>query len=267
MADNDGSASAGTPSDQSWIEGFDDAAKQHIANKGYGSPADVVQAHMHLESKIGDQRLSVPKAGEELANWEGWSERGGPEEASAYELAAPEGFEGYDDGLSDWFRAAAHEIKMPASMAQAMHDKFVERMGEQYTAKANSDDEAMHKRQEDLKKEYGAAFDERIALADKAGRTFFGEEFFDLLYQHGLSANPVVMNGLVKAGMEISTPGFKDGAGNRNFAQTPATAKEEISRLRANPALYDKHHAEYKMLNDRLTELHGIAHPENVGAT
>jgi hypothetical protein len=60
-------------------------------------------------------------------------------------------------------------------------------------------------------------------------------------------------------------PQLKDAESSGQFGTTPDAAKEEISKLRANPSLYDKSHAEYKVLNDRLTRLTQQAFPEPAG--
>jgi hypothetical protein len=37
-------------------------------------------------------------------------------------------------------------------------------------------------------------------------------------------------------------------------------AKEQIATLRAHPAMYDKSHAEHKLVNEKLTRLNELAY-------
>ena len=53
---------------------------------------------------------------------------------------------------------------------------------------------------------------------------------------------------------------FKDMESSGKFGTTPEMAKEQISKVRANPALYDESHPEYKILNEKLINLHELAY-------
>jgi len=57
-------------------------------------------------------------------------------------------------------------------------------------------------------------------------------------------------------------PQFKDAEGSGQFGTTPEMAQEQIAQIRANPALYDESHAEYKLLNEKLTKLNQLAYGE-----
>ena len=68
---------------------------------------------------------------------------------------------------------------------------------------------------------------------------------------------------LAKVGAELrSGQQFKDAEASGSFGMTPEDARAEISRIRANPALMDKTNPENKVLNDRLTQLYELAHPD-----
>jgi hypothetical protein len=262
--ETEGSVLTGNPESSAWTEGLDDY-KETIEAKGWKSNADVLKSYVNLEKTIGADKITLPSADSNLSEWDGWAKLGTPEKAEDYALAAPDGYETYDQGLSDWFRETAHEAKIPAVMAQQIHDKFVER-----AIAAQEEAQASHVAQQEtwtaeLQKEFGTAFDERIATARKAVRAFGSEGLMDLLNQTGLGSHPEFVKAWTKIGMELGSGSqFKDIESSGKFGTTPEMAKEQIAQLRANPAIYDASHPEYKVLNDKLTSLTELAFGKEV---
>ena len=150
-------------------------------------------------------------------------------------------------------------------MAQGLHDSFVERMmgsyGEQVTA-GQQQNEAW---EGELRKEYGTAFEDRIAAARSAMREYGTPELQTAIDGAGLGSNPDLVRAFANIGMQLGKgPQFKDGESSGQFGTTPEMAKEQIAALRANPALMNPQHAEYKVLNERLTHLTELAYGTDV---
>ena len=259
----EGSVLTGNPeaAAESWATGLDDY-NEVIEAKGWQSNADVLKSYVNLERQVGADKVVLPSEGTDLAEWEGWQKLGTPESAEDYQLAAPEGFENYDQGLSDWFREAAHSARMPAEQAQRLHDAFVERMI------GNSQDQvaAVQQQQDgwesDLKKEYGTAFDERVAAARSALREFGTPELQEIIDGSGLGSHPEVVKAFAKIGMALGKGPQGKGLGEESgqFGTTPEMAKEQIAKIRSNPALQDKTHPEHAVLNAKLTQLYELAY-------
>jgi hypothetical protein len=269
MADEaEGSVLTGNPegSETNWTEGLDDYSEV-IEAKGWQSSADLMKSYVNLEKSVGADKVVLPKADSDLAEWDGWEKLGTPKEAADYALAAPEGFDQYDQGLSDWFREAAHGAKLPAAMAQKLHDSFVERMMSTYTEQAESVQQQGETWEAELKKEFGTAFDERIAAARSAIREFGTPELQAALDGAGLGSNPALVKAFANIGMQLGTgPQFKDAEGSGKFGTTPEMAREQIAEIRSNPALMDASHSEHKVLNEKLTKLTELAFGTDVVA-
>ena len=266
MAETEGSVLTGNPegSVSTWTDGLDDY-KETIETKGWQSNADVLKSYVNLEKQVGADKVVLPSVDTDLSEWEGWSKLGTPEKAEDYQLSAPEGFEGYNQDLSDWFREAAHDAKMPASQAQRLHDKFVEHHISQMEEAIKLQTEQSEKWTSELKKEYGTAFDERVSAARKAIRTFGSDELMQALNQSGLGDHPAFVRAFAKIGMELGTgPQMKDAETSGAFGTTPEMAKEEIAKIRAHEGLLDPSHAEHKVLNEKLTRLNELAHGNEV---
>lgn len=232
-----------------------------IQAKGWNNADDVLQSYTNLEKTIGADKVSLPASDQSILEWDGWSKLGVPEDASEYALAAPEGMGNYDQDLSQEMRSIFHEAKLTPEQAQFVHDKYVERfMGQTDLAQANQTQqiEAWDK---EIKDEFGTAFDERISAARTAVREFGGDDLANLMDETGLGNHPVLVKAFVKAGMALGQSGqFKEG-NSGSFGITPADAQAQIATMRANPALTDQNHPEYKVMNEKLTRLYEIAYP------
>ena len=261
--DAEGSVLAGNPEaevETSWNSGLTDY-DDLVSAKGWTGPGDVLSSYVNLEKAVGADKIVMPSADSDLSQWEGWARLGTPAEASGYDLAAPEGFEQYDQGLSDWFREAAHSMNMPAAMAQGMHDKFVENMSGQFADQGQQSQMQQETWESELKQEFGTAFDERVSAARSAIREFGSPELQQALDSSGLGSNPDVVKAFAKVGMALGKgPQFKDAEGSGQFGTTPDMAKEQIATLRSNPGLYDQGHPEHKLLNEKLTRLSQLAY-------
>ena len=267
MADQaEGSVLTGTPeAGASWMADFDEPVREHMTTKGYDGPESLAKAYINLEKAVGADKIPLPSTDSDILEWDGWQRLGTPEEAAGYELAVPEGFEAYDQGLSDWFRETAHATRLPVAQAQRLHDKFVERMMEMHEEASTAQIDQQSQWEGALKKEGGGAFDERIAAAKRAVRAFGSDELVAALDESGLGSHPDLVKAFVKIGMELGTgPQFRDAEQSGRFGTTPDMAKEEIAKIRSNEALYDKGNPEYKILNDRLTQLTELAYGTEV---
>jgi hypothetical protein len=261
----------GTPDADSggnWTDGFEDNVKEHMATKGYTDPGQLANAYINLEKAVGADKVVLPSTDSDLSEWDGWSKLGTPEEASGYELAAPEGYDAYDQGLSDWFREAAHSARLPASQAQKLHDSFVERMIGAHEEMGSSAKQQNETWETELRQEYGTAFEERISAARFAVREFGTPELQQAFDDAGLGSNPDLVRAFVKIGIRLGTgPQFKDAEGSGQFGTTPEMAKEQIAAIRSNPGLMDAAHPEYKVLNEKLTRLTELAYGTDVVAS
>lgn len=267
MAETEGSVTQTGNSEGSipWNQGLDDY-QEIIDAKNWQSAGDVLKSYANLEKAVGADKVVLPNPDSDLLEWEGWEKLGTPSDSTDYAMASPDGFEAYDSDLSDDMRSVFHSAKLTPVQAQMIHDKFVERMMSSAETAQHVTADQQNQWVETLQKEYGTAFEERISAANRALREYGGDELAPILKAAGLESHPVVVRAFVRAGLAMGHgPQLKDAESSGQFGTTPDAAKEEISKLRANPSLYDKSHAEYKVLNDRLTRLTQQAFPESAG--
>tara|TARA_R110000787_G_scaffold89802_4_gene189965 strand:- start:4961 stop:5854 length:894 start_codon:yes stop_codon:yes gene_type:complete len=236
-----------------------------VSAKGWKSADDVLKSYVNLEKQIGTDKVTLPQGDEDLSEWDGWEKLGTPKTADEYDLNVPQGFEQYETDLSDWFREEAHKAKLPASMAQKLHDSYVQKMMDSQTSVNVEQQRQVEDWNGELKKEYGGAYDERVGLARRALRSFGSDELSNLMNTSGLGNHPEMIRAFSRIGAELSSgQQFKDSEQSGQFGTTPDMAKEQIAQIRANPALYDTSHSENKILNNKLTQLTEVAYGNDV---
>ena len=243
-----------------WAAGLDEY-QDTIAAKGWSGTGDVLKSYVNLERQVGADKVVLPTEGSDLADWEGWQKLGTPENAEDYELNVPEGYEAYSQELSDWFRNTAHQMKLPASMAQGFHDRYVEHMMAQSENAQHQAADQQIAWEGELQKEYGTAFPQRVEAAKRAIREYGSPELERLLADTGLGSNPHIVRAFVNAGMALgSGPVFKDGQTDGQFGTTPEMAMEEIAALRGHPGYFDPGHPEHNALKNKMQRLSELAY-------
>ena len=249
-----------------WTQGLDDY-HEVIEAKGWRGADDVLKSYVNLEKQVGADKVVLPADGSNLSEWEGWQKLGTPENAEDYQLAAPDGFEAYNQDLSDWFRGAAHEMKVPAAMAQGLHDRFVEQQMSNMQAAQSQAADQQAEWEGELQREYGSAFSQRVEAAQRALREYGSDELRQVLSDSGLGSNPHIVRAFAKIGMGLgSGPQFKEGESAGQFGTTPDMAKEQMAQIRAHPGYWDNSLPEHKPLVAKMAKLAELAHGTDVVA-
>ena len=277
MSDEDGSVLTGNPEAEDTSESQPAATelttpewvseeyKEVVETKGWKTADDAIKSCVNLEKQVGGDKVLLPKEGEDLSEWEGWKQLGTPETSEGYEFKVPDGMQDYSPEMLEWFAKEAHAANLPVSIAQRLHDGWVQKATE-----TQADHELQQERQREdwnaeLKKEYGTAYDDRVGLARRAVRSFGSDELIKVLEQTGLGDHPELIKAFSRIGSELSSgQQFKDAEQSGQFGVTPDMAKEQIAKIRSNPALYDTSHSEHKVLNEKLTQLTEVAYGNEV---
>lgn len=132
-----------------------------LANKKYGSFAELVKAHRALESKIGEKGLILPKAADDPAWADVWKALGRPDDPKGYEIPLPEG----DDGsFAETFRPVAHQLGLNAAQVKGLAEWFNGLAGEAATLNAEA-------ARTELQAEWKDRFGEGIEFARRAQQT------------------------------------------------------------------------------------------------
>lgn len=236
-----------------------------VTKKGWTGPGDALKSYQGLEKLIpADKRLSVPPSDPAaLPQWEGWAKLGVPDKPEAYELKRPESLpEGmvYDAELETAAKALAVEAKLTPWQLQKMLDGFHALQVTRYTGLDGQKAATKAKLEADLKAEWGAKYDDNIALARRVMATLSPAEQQGVDAFESIKGAPEVLRMFSKLGAMIAEDRLANPQGGSG---APANAAAEIERLKSDPnfvkALQNKRDPGHEAAKRQWDKAHGIA--------
>lgn len=195
------------------------------------------------------------------------TEDSSPEDWAAFygQMGRPEESTGYNVGeSSDPDTDAAileqfHKVGLSNNQATAMMEWMRsgnEQVDAQYT---KAREEAVG----ELKTEWGDAYDNKIADARNALRTYGGDALIQELDESGLGNSPALIRAFAGVGANLAEAGPIGDGGQRAFAMTPSEALEQISEVLGNAShpYNDQTHPSHDQAVQRMSTLYQAAYP------
>lgn len=228
------SASAPAPTD--WTMGLNDDLKSYVQNKGFKDTAAVVESYRNFEKLHGVPHDRIMKLPENLDSPEGraiFERLGAPKDAKDYSINLPK--ENADEALANGLREVAHKTGMTQRQVEnivnwwnGLTEERTKQTTEQMQMKLND-------AQNNLKKEWGAAFEQNKQIADQGAiKMGMGEAEIKAL---GQALGPdKAMQLLYKLGRSTGEAEFIAGQAPGGNIMSPQAAIAEIKRLSQDPA-------------------------------
>ena len=164
---------------------------------------------------------------------------GVPDSADKYELSVPDWAE-EGEAISKKAQEAFLEMGIPKDSAEKIFEWYMQDTETQLTAQADDAARVQKAQIEEVHKEFGSAFDERIELANDALREFGGDEVISALNGAGLSSHPAIVKMLSKIGASTRQDTFAGQDSKRLFGTTPDEAANKIAELSKDKAFQER---------------------------
>lgn len=221
---------------------------EHITDVGA-----LAKSYVNAQSMIGADKLAIPGKHATDEDWgEVYRRLGRPDSPDGYELdnEMPEGIEQSDDMLN-WFKSAAHEAGLTPSQAQKLLGGYNQFLGTQVGADEAQIQQMRETTEVELKKEYGAAYADRITNGNAAMQEFGSAELSEIQLADGrlLGDHPGIIKMMVNVSEFINSKIGEDVlAGTKSSGGlTPDDAKAKLSEIRAPGTPYwDQRHPEHQ---------------------
>lgn len=233
------------------------------------SVEDLAKSYVSGQKLIGEKRIPVPRDDWSEDQWnEYFKAVGRPEKPDLYELQMPEGApEGFNVNadMEKTFRAAAHKNGLNAKQAAGMWaemQKGAYQIFENMTGAANT---ALVSRTEELKKKWGADYDNRIKLAEKTALAIENsgglQGLNKWLKESGAGSEPMIHELLYIVGSQATEAQL--GGGKPRTGMSPAEAEARAKKIMGDDypdgAYYDKKHPNHKARVKEVNDLFAIA--------
>lgn len=259
-----GAATTQAAATTDWTSGFNDDLKGFVQNKGFKDPASVLDSYRNLEKLMGtpkERLLRLPENMDDAtAMGEIYTRLGRPQTAEDYKIEVPK--DG-DASFAKWAQGTFHELGLTTKQATALVNKWNEFAVNHQNGMTEKSATEMQAQHDGLKREWGAAFDQNIAVAKRAAAEF------------GISADVIdkmeSAMGFTQVMKLMHTIGAKLGEGefvtngNRgaafNGALTPDQARNKINTLRQDNEFIKRYTNGDASAKAEMERLHAMAYP------
>ena len=237
-------------------------------NKSLATIADVpnlARSFINAEGMIGADKVVLPgkHATDEDYN-EFYSKTGRPDTPEGYELQMGDS---PNEEMGNWFRGMAHKVGLNGRQAQELLTGYNELTATTAQAETASYEEMQGEVTKELNKEYGNAFDDRMALGNGVVNEFGnGKELSELQLADGtkLGDSPAFIRFAINAGQfireKVSEDAF-EGIEKRGVGISPNEAQEQLVGLEApNSPLWDNKHPQHDWAVQERNRLYEAIH-------
>lgn len=255
-----------TPPD--WRSSLPAEIKDHPCLKDFKGTDDAVKAYVNAQRLIGVDKLPIPpkdakpEVREKFMN-DVYDRLGRPKEAKDYKITNPKLPDGINIPVApteiDAFKGEAHKLGLLPHQVDGIYQFYMASMANQLKQHGEIMTGASKDAEADLRQEYGAAYDAKVAKAKNLLQKTAGDDFKQLL-DSGFGNNPAVIRYMAKMADMISEDSFVKGD---EATMTPKEAQDEISKIRANSShpYFVKSHPDHNVAVKRMTDLYEMAHP------
>jgi hypothetical protein len=280
MSDENGSVEAGNPVSEAapeptpapeaqpaapeaaapFYSGFqNEELRGFVENKGVKEPEQLASMYHNLEKMMGADKagrtvvLPGPDA-DEAALGEFYGKLGRPEAPDGYELPVPDG----DDGkMAEWAQGVFHEAGLTAKQAALVSEKWNARVGEMVNGQQAEAQQTAEQAEAELKKEWGAAYDQKVAGVENAA-VALGMSENELLGLRASMGPAAAMKFVDSLAGKLGEDTVENGE-PMDGALTPAGANEALARLGTDrdfmAAWMDKNHPSHKWAVEHKSKL------------
>lgn len=224
-----------------FYDGVSDEHKGFFENKNYENLDAMAKSYKSLEAMRGvpeNELLRIPKPEDTEGLGKMYDRLGRPESGADYK------FDGLEVGSdADWFRESAHKAGMSDSQVTQVFKDFSEAIS---AMEASADEKFVQESQlamNELKTEWGAAYEANAELATNAAKTFgvSQEELSGLEKALGTKGLMNFMHRIGKGTSEGSLVDAKTNPVDGSSVMTPQAAKDASAALMKDPQFKERY--------------------------
>lgn len=217
-----------------WVKDWPAADAGIVEKKGYRTPADLFKAYRELESKLGQDKIVLPKDGADSKEWDAvYGKLGRPDSADKYVMP-----QGSDEAMFKAIAPGLHGAGLTQKQldaATSAYNQYVQNI----TAQMQVDLKADFKTAEDaLSREWGVNAPKELEIERRAMRAFgIDVATIERMAQGGGKGGALMLHRLLNAaGRAITEDQGANIASDESlgFAGTPNRAAADLQELKSN---------------------------------
>ena len=255
-----------------WRDAIDEDIRHDPSLQSIKDVGNLAKSYVHAQRMVGRDKISLPGASGTAEEWAEFDARAGrPSEAANYDLQAniPPGMESENDaGVLDGFNDAAHAAGLRNNQAQAILDYYYAMSGNMSEARGQMLEQLRTDSENELRREYGKAYDERMGFAKDALAQFGSDELAEMELADGskIGNNPHFARLLANVGTFIREKIGEDSLEGDKKLQNMMTPQEahdqRLEIMRPDGPYWDKNHPQHRDFVERALALAELEFPE-----
>tara|TARA_B100000123_G_scaffold261571_1_gene228898 strand:- start:4743 stop:5582 length:840 start_codon:yes stop_codon:yes gene_type:complete len=248
-----------------FIDGLAEEIRNEPSLQNIQDVNQLAKGYVHAQRMVGADKIALPNKHATEDDWnQFYGKLGRPDSPEAYEINYTAPYEGYEATNLPGFQDAAFRAGLNTDQAQLLLDWYSELETE--TLQSNDAASETHRlsAEQDLRQEYGLAYDKKLAEANGVFQKFFGSEMAQVVLEDGslLGNNAQFIRALTNLAQNFSEDTITADQ-HATGAMTPQEANAEISKLTApGTAYWDKLHPNHQQAVDDVFKLRQMAHPD-----
>ena len=241
-------AVAGTQAPVSFLDSISEEYRAEPSIRNFTNANDLAKSYIHAQRMIGADKIALPGKSATDDDWRAVYRRlGAPDDPKGYDLQV--GKDVFGDGELGAFKNAAFEAGLNPRQAGRMAQFVDDTLAAARSNREQQIEEARYNGEQELRQEWGKAFDQQIGLAHKAASNLLGDidllDTVQLADGRLLGDHPAIVKMFAKLGAEIGEDNL-EGAPSE-LVMTPAEAQRQISEVtRQGTPYWDKFHPEHR---------------------
>lgn len=208
-----------------------------LAGKNFPDLATALRSGMHADGVARDRNALSRPDPQNVAAWDGWQALGWEPDASKYKLTRPQAFKDakdFDEGMLDAMSKAAHELRIPAPMAQGFYEKASDYLAGLNARVLKAEADGLAALEAQMKQDWGADYEPRRTRAAQAMRAL-GVSDAEAAALEELKGAPAVLGLFDRLGKALSEDQLVAHQGSDGAGVTPWGAKAQMAQLAADP--------------------------------
>lgn len=259
-SDNDVTELSNTPKIEDQIQNWKDSLPDDLkAEKALESIQDVTglaKSYIHAQKMVGSDKIPVPNKFATDEDWQAVYEKlGRPQKPDEYKFEFKDGSE-IDENALKGFREAAHKHGLLPKQAEGIMN-FYNEMTKSYVQDLNSKSEQGRiNAEETLKKEWGAAYENKLKQAGAMANKYLDSDFSNLTLSDGtrIGDHPNFVKAFANLASELGEDQLVQANGPQYM--TPKELDKQIASLQQEGSAYwNKHHPGHDAAVKEVQEL------------
>lgn len=229
--------------------------------RNFTDPASLAKSYVHAQRMIGADKIPLPGKSATDEDWANvWAKLGRPQSPSEYDVKL-DGVPFAESEL-EGFRKSAFEAGLNNRQVERMAKFLEETVTGANASRSEMAEKAVYEAEQELRQEFGQAFDQRMALAYNAATQLLGDasllDEVQLADGRMLGDHPQIVRMFAKLAEQIGED--KLLGETSELIMTPQEATQRIAEMtRRDSPYWDKLHPEHDTYVDEVLRLRDYA--------